>query len=147
MLSHPRANHADQKQKPQWIDVCHDLSVWNKWLKPHLLSENVPPSGAQSIQERKKRTALFYCHKICSTLKDRVRDSQTPLTNSNSAKKKKKIREKTDALAGFPHIRTRVRVARNARARNLLGKTVANWCVNSFDSRIQTWQKWAEEGR
>ena len=61
--------------------------------------------------------------------------------------KKKKIREKTDALAGFPHIRTRVRVARNARARNLLGKTVANWCVNSFDSRIQTWQKWAEEGR
>ena len=24
---------------------------------------------------------------------------------------------------------------------------VANWSVNSFDNRIQTWQKWAEKGR
>ena len=39
-----------------------------------------------------------------------------------------------------------VRVTRNARARNLR-MIVANWSVNSFDSRIQTWQKWAEEGR
>ena len=39
-----------------------------------------------------------------------------------------------------------VRVMRNARARNLR-MIVANWIVNSFDSRIQTWQKWAEEGR
>ena len=47
----------------------------------------------------------------------------------------------------FQHIRTEgVRVARNVRARNLR-MIVANWSVNSFDSRIQTWQKCAEEGR
>ena len=33
--------------------VCHDLSVWNKRLKSHLLSENVEPSRA-STQQRKK---------------------------------------------------------------------------------------------
>ena len=33
--------------------VCHDLSVWNKRLKSHFLSENVEPSGA-STQQRKK---------------------------------------------------------------------------------------------
>ena len=37
-------------------------------------------------------------------------------------------------------------VMQNARARNLR-MIVANWSVDSFDSRIQTWQKWAEEGR
>ena len=37
-------------------------------------------------------------------------------------------------------------VTRNARTRNLR-MIVANWSVNSFDSWIQTWQKWAEEGR
>ena len=47
----------------------------------------------------------------------------------------------------FQHIRTEeVRVARNACARNLR-MIVANWSVNSFDSRIQMWQKWAEKGR
>ena len=39
-----------------------------------------------------------------------------------------------------------VHVTWNAQARNLR-MIVANWSVNSFDSRIQTWQKWAEEGR
>ena len=34
-----------------------------------------------------------------------------------------------------------VRVTRNARARNLR-MIVANWSVNSFDSRIKTWQEW-----
>ena len=33
--------------------VCHDLSVWNKRLKSHLLSENVKPSRAWSTQQRK----------------------------------------------------------------------------------------------
>ena len=39
-----------------------------------------------------------------------------------------------------------VHVMQNARARNLR-MIVANLSVDSFDSRIQTWQKWAEEGR
>ena len=34
-----------------------------------------------------------------------------------------------------------VRAMRNARARNLR-MIVANWSVNSFDSRIKTWQEW-----
>ena len=34
--------------------VCHDLSVWNKRLKSHLLSENVEPSRAWSTQQRKQ---------------------------------------------------------------------------------------------
>ena len=38
MLLHQKAT--DQKQKPQKIDMCHDLSVWNKRLKSHLLNES-----------------------------------------------------------------------------------------------------------
>ena len=47
MLLYQRANPADQKQKPKEIDMYATTSQFETiWLKSHLLSENVEPSGA-----------------------------------------------------------------------------------------------------
>ena len=55
MLLHQRANHADQKHKPQKINMLLKTSQYETSGKSnaHLLSQNVEPTSANSTAREK----------------------------------------------------------------------------------------------